>query len=334
MINGNTDIFMISETKLDETFPAAQFSLQGFCDPYRFDRNRNGGGIMLYIREGIPSRLIEKKLRNNNEYFFVDNNLRKKKWLLCCSYNPHKNSISTHIDFLRRELDLHSSNYENFILLGDFNSEMTDKNLKDFCNLYLLKNLIKKPTCFKNPENPKTIDLILTNRPRSFCNSDTPETVLSDFHKLTVTVLKMFFKKQSPNVISYRNYKKFLNDSFRTHLTNEISSSGILEGDLTGFLDACKRSLDYQAPRKKKYTTANQASFLTKEINKEIMTRSRLRNKFLRCRSDENKKAYNEQRNRCVKLVRSAKKAYYSNLSIKDVNDNKKFWKIVKTPFL
>ena len=60
---------------------------------------------------------------------------------------------------------------------------MTDTNLKDFCNLYLLKNLIKKPTCFKNPENPKTIDLMLTNRPRSFCNSDTLETRLSDFHK-------------------------------------------------------------------------------------------------------------------------------------------------------
>ena len=324
---------MISETKLDETFPAAQFSLQGFCDPYQFDRNRNGGGIMLYIREDIPSRLIEKKLRNNSEYFFVEINLRKKKWLLCCSYNPHKNSVSTHIDFLRRELDLHSSNYENFILLGDFNSETTDKNLKDFCNLYLLKNLIKKPTCFKNPENPKTIDLILTNRPRSFCNSDNLETGLSDFHKLTMTVLKMFFKKQSPNVISYRNYKNFSNDSFRTNLINEISSNGILERDLTGFLDACKKSLDYQAPRKKKYTRANQASFLTKEINKEIMTRSRLRNKFLRCRSDENKKAYNEQRNRCVKLVRSAKKAYYNNLCIKDVNDNKKFWKIGKPLF-
>ena len=101
---------------------------------------------------------------------------------------------------------------------------------------------------------------------------------------------------------------------------------------MTGFLDACKKSLDYQAPRKKKYTRANQASFLTKEINKEIMTRSRLRNKFLRCRSDENKKAYNEQRNRCVKLVRSAKKAYYSNLSIKDVNAIKNFGKLLN-PF-
>ena len=49
---------------------------------------------------------------------------------------------------------------------------------------------------------------------------------------------------------------------------------------------------------------------MTKELNKEIMTRSRLRNKFLRFRCEENKKAYNEQRNqgnRCVKLVRNAK---------------------------
>ena len=53
MISGNTDILMISETKLDETFPVAQFLLQGFCMPSRFDCNRNVGGIMLYIREEI-----------------------------------------------------------------------------------------------------------------------------------------------------------------------------------------------------------------------------------------------------------------------------------------
>ena len=151
-------------------FQLHSFLCKVFCDTYRFDRDHNGCGIMLYIRDGIPSRLMEKKLRNNSEYFFVEINLRKKKWLLCCSYNSHKSSISTHTDFLRRKLEVHSSNCKNFILLGDFNLEMTDTNLKDFCNLYLLKNLIKKPACFKIKENPKTIDLILTNGPRSFCN--------------------------------------------------------------------------------------------------------------------------------------------------------------------
>ena len=77
----------------------------------------------------------------------------------------------------------------------------------------------------------------------------------------------------------------------------------------------------------------DQASFMTKELNKEIMIRSRLSNKFLRSRSEENKKAYNEQRNRCVTLVRNPKKSHYSNLDIKDVYDNKKFWKIVKPLF-
>ena len=188
-------------------------------------------------------------------------------------------------------------------------------------------------TCLKNPENPKTADLMLTSRPRSLCNSDTLQTALPHFYKLPATVLKMFFKKQSPNVISYRNYKNFSNDLFRTNLIHMISSNGILEENLTGFLNVCKMLRDYQVPCKRKYTRSNQVSFLTKEINKEIMTRSRLRNKFLCCRSDKNKKAYNEQRNGCVKLVRSAKKAYYNNLSIKDVNDNKTFWKIVKSLF-
>ena len=72
----------------------------------------------------------------------------------------------------------------------------------------------------------------------------------------------------------------FSNYSFCTDLVNEISSNGMLEGELTGFLDVCKKSLDYQAPRKKKYTRASQALFLTKEIIKEIMTRSRLATNF------------------------------------------------------
>ena len=63
------------------------------------------------------------------------------------------------------------------------------------------------------------------------------------------------------------------------------------------------------------------------------MTRSRLRINFFIADLMEIKKTYNEQRNRCVKLVGSAKKAHYSNLSIKDVNDNKNFWKIVKPLF-
>jgi exonuclease III len=52
------DILMIPETKLDSTFPVGQFVINGFSTPFRLDRNRNGGGIMLYVREDIPVKLL------------------------------------------------------------------------------------------------------------------------------------------------------------------------------------------------------------------------------------------------------------------------------------
>ena len=60
------------------------------------------------------------------------------------------------------------SKYDNFLLLGDFNSEMSEVAMKDFCDIYCLSNMIKEPTCFKNILNPSSIDLILTNRLRMF----------------------------------------------------------------------------------------------------------------------------------------------------------------------
>ena len=104
-------------------------------------------------------------------------------------------------------------------------------------------------------------------------------------------------------MISYRNYKNFSNERFCADLIKELYNNSIPEDDLIGFLDACKKSLDYYAPPKKSYIRENQALFMAAELDKEIMARSRLRNKFLRYRSEENKKAYNEQRYCCVTVV-------------------------------
>ena len=60
--------------------------------------------------------------------------------------------------------------------------------------------MVNIPTCFKSSDNPKTIDLILTNLVRSFQNSCALETGLSNFNKMTVTVLKLYIKK---NLKSY-----------------------------------------------------------------------------------------------------------------------------------
>ena len=57
-VKENSDILIKSKTKLDESFPVGQFLMDGYSVPYPFDRDGNGGGILLYIREDIPSKLL------------------------------------------------------------------------------------------------------------------------------------------------------------------------------------------------------------------------------------------------------------------------------------
>ena len=206
-------MLMISETKLDESFPSMQFNFDGY-NIFRSDQNAKGDGILMYVRDDIPCKLIP--MRNSTiEGFFIELKLRKKKWLLCCSYNPHRRFISNHLIDIGRNLDLLSTNYDNILLLGDFNAEVENNFLKEFCDLYGMKSLIRIPTCYKNPANPTCIDLMLANSNWSFVNSFTIETGLPDFHKMIVNVLKIYFQKREATVINYRDYRNFSNEEFR-----------------------------------------------------------------------------------------------------------------------
>ena len=75
--------------------------------------------------------------------------------------------------------------------------------------------MINKPTCYKNPDRPSCIALILTNCPRSFQNSCVIETGLSDFHKMVVTVMKTTYRKLEPRIVYYRDFRYFCNNSLR-----------------------------------------------------------------------------------------------------------------------
>ena len=84
-------------------------------------------------------------------------------------------------------------------------------------------------------------------------------------------------------------------------------------------------TLNKVAPIKRKYARGNQMPFTTKELSKEIMARSRLRNKYLTDKTVENRLLYTQQRNKCVALLRNTKKNYYENIDEKEVTDNKNF---------
>ena len=121
-----------------------------------------------------------------------------------------------------------------------------------FCSIYNLKNLVKEPTCSKNVENPSCIDLILTNKPLYFQTTKAIETDLSDFHRLTITIMKSTFRKQEPNIFNYRNYKVFNNRNFRNDLLREISKKGFHDINCVEFETLFLMTLNNHAPMKTK----------------------------------------------------------------------------------
>ena len=114
------------------------------------------------------------------------------------------------------------------------------------------------------------------------------ETGLSDFHLLTVTEFKMGFTKSKPLIITYRDYKKFNNNVFRSEIKSLCSS----KADLSYFKDSIFHIFNKHAPIKKKYLRANEATYMIKELHVAVMKRSRLRNRFFREKNQTNRDNY------------------------------------------
>ena len=272
LIKDKIDIFLASETKLDSSFPSGQFVIKGYSTPFRLDRNQNGGALLLYVREDIPCNILKEYTPEKpTENFFVEINLRLRKWLLSCSYNPKTNLIADHLHCIGRGIDFYSSKYDNFIVFGDLNTEVSNSFMEQFCASYNLKSRIKEHACFKSVDNPPCIDLILTNHPKCFQNTGVYETGISDFHKLTFTVLKTYFQKTKPRIIKYRDYKHFDNNEFRDELIRELSSNNMHSDNLVRFTNISKMKLVKKAPLKDRYVRYNQAKFMNKNLQKAIM---------------------------------------------------------------
>ena len=149
-------------------------------------------------------------------------------------------------------MDNYYSKYDNFILLGDLHSETTVSAVKDFCEICSCKNLMKDNICFKNPLKPTSIDLIITNRPKSFQNSVKEETGLSDFHKMTLTVMRVFCKNQKPTIVIYEHYKHFSNEALMFEVKNSIIQmiSENEDLDFDQFKTALDEAIERHAPNK------------------------------------------------------------------------------------
>ena len=214
------------------------------------------------------------------------------------------------------------------------NDAIGHDKLDVFCDTLNLTNLVKSETCYTN-NHKSTIDLFLTNKPRSFQFTSVTETGLSDYHRLIITFIKSHFSRLKPKIIHYRNFKRFDEQKFIDDVKNADFSfeTDDPNENYSALINTFSLIVEKHAPLKKKIVRGNHAPFITRDLRKAIYTRSKLRNKFIKNPTEVNEKLYKRQRNECVLTRKKSIKQYFSNITSKGIVTNREFWKTMK-PFL
>ena len=223
LVRSDTYICLLSETKLDDSFPDQQSHVNGY-KMFRKDRNKFGGDLILFVKENIPYKVLNTfRFSEECEMISIDFSISNKKWLLLGIYNPPSQNEALFVEQIKLALNTYSTTCEYFLLLGDFNVTTKNSKLQDLMNAFCLENLIKEPTCFKSTV-PTTIDLIVTNQKSLFMKLSAYESGLSDFRKLTTTILRKSITKGNPKNIIYRHYKIFDQKKFEDQLCSQLAS--------------------------------------------------------------------------------------------------------------
>ena len=182
------------------------------------------------------------------------------------------------------------SRYDNVLLVGDFNTEISEQHIESFLYIHEFCNLVKQKTCFKNIQNPSCIDLLLINNIYPFQQTITIYTGLSDCHKFVLTVLTPAGPRSQSKEITYRDYKQFDSSKFKKELKNVLTKENI--DSCTKFYEQFLKVLNSNVPLKRKLLRDNHAPNISKNLWKAIMKMSHLEKIYFKKRADHSLKTY------------------------------------------
>ena len=209
----------------------------------------------MFIRQGLITRRLPKFETKVSETICVELTISKKKWCILFAYRPpQNNNLKTFLEDINLSLSTTVKLYDNIMLIGHLNLNTKSKNnsfYSNSCDTFDMTNLIKANTCFKS-SNQTSIDVTLTNQPRSFQRSGVITTGLSNCHKMILTFFCSYFSRLQPKNITYRSFRYFEAKDFLyelgTNLRTKEFHGGVKNDDLT---NALRSLLDSHTPLKK-----------------------------------------------------------------------------------
>ena len=141
--------------------------------------------------KGIVAKKLPRCESLSIESICIKLTISKRKWCILFSHRSSNFSKGEFFNEISNTLSKALKSYDNIILPGDLNIDLLDSSkdtsnhLSDLLDVFNLKNLVKKPTCFMCGKG-SFIDIILTKKPRSFHKTKGFVTGISDFRKLVV----------------------------------------------------------------------------------------------------------------------------------------------------
>jgi len=340
--NGYTDILCLSETKIDDSFPNAQFDVKGFT-MHRMDRNEHGGGLLCYVNSNVPHRCRKDIAYNKDgiESIVVEVKFEHEKQMFIFMYKQP--SVSKHCLVHALDLMYNKSICEckSVYVVGDLNVNLLKEghDLADSLQLLGIKNVVKGPTCSKNVLSPSQIDVILTNTAFRIACTLNIDIGVSDCHNYISAATKVHAPIKVKHKVSYRSYKHFNESAY----INDMSVAPLYVADIFDDVDDklwCQQTLikdilDVHAPLKTKIVKHKPVPYMNDKLRKAINVKGMLRRKYVKYKTRSLWLKYKEQRNVVNRLKRVSIQNYFDEKCNNSglCKSGKIFWDTVKPYF-
>ena len=305
------------------------------------DRNRNGGGVCIYVKNTIAFNLRTDITSTSLESLWISLLLPKMKPItIGACYKPPRLSINDSINDLQSIISNINIDSETYIL-GDLNINYNDvsspavKNYRDVLLLHNFHQLISTPTRVTTTTST-VIDHILCNSKEHVCQSGTLDLGISDHMVIFCTRKLVKCSVSFNNIVKVRSMKNYDQDTYTTMLNNVNWNCILKMNDVdlawSKFREMFCEIIDHIAPEKTVRVKTRTEPWMSGEIIEMINNRDKLFAMYRKNRTDEDRyRNYCHLRNLVQRTVKAAKAEYFENQIKVNENNPKKLWSHLKT---
>ncbi|CAB3979113.1 RNA-directed DNA polymerase from transposon BS [Paramuricea clavata] len=337
ILNNNAlDILAINESKIDNQISNNEIHIDGFNIICK-DRNRFGGGVVLYVRQNISFSDRIDLIPDELEMVCTELSLPYNKSLLISTWYRPPNSLMNIFDYRASFLAKCDNEDKELILIGDLNCDVSKTipypqtcKLQFLCSLYQIDQLIKESTRL-TPKSATLIDLILTNRPENISRSAVIHLGISD-HSLVYAVRKFTLPKGRQKIRQVRNFKNFVENDFIRDVSQLPWEMVYQFGDPNLCWQVWKSllldALNRHAPLRHKRIRNNPVPWINPQIKELMRKRDYHKKKAIKYDSESQWELYKTLRNEVNINMRKAKSKYFCDKiqASSQMGDSKSGW--------